>query len=451
MIKRLLTNNIGLKLLALFAAMGLWLIVINIEDPEVTRTISGIPVVVEDVEAITQNGQVYTIISGSEATVNVKGPRSQVDKMTKDFFIAKAPFSEKSNVDAVPIYVSFKNQQYDKECEISQKTMTMRLSVENIIEKTYDIQISHKSELSDSYYLGKESINPATVTVSAPQSVIDTINKVTVEPDLGTQTENVDTSLNIHYYSGSGSELTLDSNTTPDIITTNYTADIYSVREVPLEFNTSGTVKEGYQISEIIGEKNAVKIAGPNAETVESVVIPAELINISGKSSDVTVSVDVSAQLPTGVYLCDEEDANLNVTIKIGALVKKIYNVPVSEIDKNNLPAGYSATISENQISVVLTGLQSAHDDFDINDLKPYVDLKNTEEGENEVIVKFILPESLKLDEEVRIHVILAADATVTNPETTTVAETTSATETSGEIQSSESTQEDETTVESTE
>ena len=144
MIKRLLTNNIGLKLLALFAAMGLWLIVINIEDPEVTRTISGIPVVVEDVEAITQNGQVYTIISGSEATVNVKGPRSQVDKMTKDFFIAKAPFSEKSNVDAVPIYVSFKNQQYDKECEISQKTMTMRLSVENIIEKTYDIQISHK-------------------------------------------------------------------------------------------------------------------------------------------------------------------------------------------------------------------------------------------------------------------------------------------------------------------
>ena len=193
MIKRLLTNNIGLKLLALFAAMGLWLIVINIEDPEVTRTISGIPVVVEDVEAITQNGQVYTIISGSEATVNVKGPRSQVDKMTKDFFIAKAPFSEKSNVDAVPIYVSFKNQQYDKECEISQKTMTMRLSVENIIEKTYDIQISHKSELSDSYYLGKESINPATVTVSAPQSVIDTINKVTVEPDLGTKTENVDT------------------------------------------------------------------------------------------------------------------------------------------------------------------------------------------------------------------------------------------------------------------
>jgi hypothetical protein len=161
--------------------------------------------------------------------------------------------------------------------------------------------------------------------------------------------------------------------------------------------------------------------------------------------------VDVSAQLPTGVYLCDEEDANLNVTVKIGALVKKIYNVPVSEIDKNNLPAGYSATISENQISVVLTGLQSAHDDFDINDLKPYVDLKNTEEGENEVIVKFILPESLKLDEEVRIHVILAADATVTNPETTTVAETTSATETSGEPQSSESTQEDETTVESTE
>ena len=47
--------------------------------------------------------------------VTVKGPRSMVDKMTKDDFYAQAPFSEMSNVNAVPIYVLFRNSKYERE------------------------------------------------------------------------------------------------------------------------------------------------------------------------------------------------------------------------------------------------------------------------------------------------------------------------------------------------
>ena len=45
---------------------------------------------------------------------------------------------------AVPIYVSFRNSKYDKDCEISQKTMTMKLEIEEVIEKTFDILNSTK-------------------------------------------------------------------------------------------------------------------------------------------------------------------------------------------------------------------------------------------------------------------------------------------------------------------
>ncbi len=425
--KRLnLTNNINLKLLSVIAAIILWIIVVNVEDPEVTRTIDGIPVTPVDEEVVLNGSQVYTITSGSVVRIRVTGPRSEVDKMTKDYFVAQAPFTEKSNVDAVPIYVSFRNSKYDRTCEIIQDTMSMKLKIEDIISKTYEINIEHENELAEGYYLGKESINPTTVTVSAPKSVIDTLNKVTVEPDLSAQTENISMPLNLHYYTGSGSEMTLDNFSTADIKTATYSADIYGVREVPIVFNTTGTVADGFEFVEVVGSLNSVKIAGEDVDGIESIEVPGELINISGASTDVTKEIDISAQLPTGVYLYDSSQAKISVIAKIEPLETKAYNIPVSEIDKINVPQGYSAVIEESQVSLVLIGLARYHDEMDIDKLEAYVDLKNTVEGDNEVIVKFTLPDGLKQNDEVRVTVRIEKNDTGTESETETELETTS-------------------------
>ena len=96
------TNNFILKLVSLLFAIILWIVVVNIDDPDVTRTITGIQVNPLDVNVIEDKNQVYTIVSGEKVDIQVTGPRSQVDKMTKEDFIAEAPFSEKSNVEEIP-------------------------------------------------------------------------------------------------------------------------------------------------------------------------------------------------------------------------------------------------------------------------------------------------------------------------------------------------------------
>lgn len=431
--KKILTNNIAYKLLSLFFAVIFWLIVVNIDDPEVTRTIQGIPVTTLDEEVITEKNQVYTILSGKEVTVTIKGPRSEVDKMSKDDFVAEAPFSEKSNVDAVPIYVKFRNSKYDKDCEISQKTMSMKLEIENIVTKTYEIEINQTSGLTSSYYLGKESIEPSSVTVSAPESVINQIKHVGADVDLSSHTGDFTTQLNIKYYTATGTLADMKSNVKTNTDTVNYTAKVYPVREVPLKFGTTGTVADGYELVEVTGEKNTLKIAGPGAEQIESIVFPDELINISGASSDISVSVDVSAQLPSGVFLCSENDSTMNVTAKIEKLVTSTYRIPISEIDKNNIPDGYSAEIVQSSINITLSGLQKYHDSFNVNNLNAYVDLKNTVEGNNEVIVKFTLPEGLRVVSEVRVNVLITKNNSNNNGETTTTP--TGSTENTGNTQ----------------
>lgn len=406
--KKLLTNNVGLKLLSLLFAVILWLIVVNIDDPEISRTIQGIPVTVLDEEVITGNNQVYNILSGNEVTITVKGPRSEVDRMTKDDFVAEAPFSEKSNVDAVPIYVTFRNSKYEKDCEITQKTMSMKLDIENIITKSYEVNINHTSELIASYYLGKENIEPKAVTVSAPESIINQIEKVVVDVDLSSHTEDFSVPLNIKCVTDTGTTIPHNNNNvTADNNTVTYSANVYPVREVPLEFSTKGNVADGYELVNVVAEKSTLKIAGPDVDKIESITFPGELINISGANSDVMVDVDILAQLPRGVFLCNEEDATMKVTATIEPLVSNTYRLPVSEIDKNNIPEGYKAEITDQSVNIRLVGLQKSHDAFSLDELNAYVDLKNTVEGNNEVILRFTLPNGLKIETEVRVNVLL--------------------------------------------
>jgi YbbR domain-containing protein len=182
---------------------------------------------------------------------------------------------------------------------------------------------------------------------------------------------------------------------------------VYAVREVPLEFGTKGTVADGYELVDVMSEKSTIKIAGPNADKIDSIVIPSELINVAGANSDVTVDVDILAQLPSGVFLYNDGDATMKVTAYIEQLVTNTYRLPVSEIDKNNIPEGYTAEITDQSVNISVVGLQKNQESFSLDGLNAYVDLKNTVEGNNEVILKLTLPDGLRVLTEVRVNVLL--------------------------------------------
>lgn len=421
--KKTLTNNIALKLISLFFAAIFWIVVVNVDDPEVTRSISGIPVIVLDEGVITNQNQVYEIASGDMVSITVTGPRSQVDKMTRDDFLAEAPFSEKSNVDAVPIYVSFRNSKYEKTCEINQKTRTMKLQVENIVSKSYEININKTGNETAGYMIGKESLSPSTVTVTAPESIIDIISKVQVNLDVSGHTESFSEELTIMYYTETGSMIAMNDHVSVSTKTTNVSVQMYSIKEVPLKFGSTGTVADGYELVEITSNKQTVKIAGTAVNQIDSIELPDELINISGATQNVVVNIDVAAQLPSGTTLVDEENGSVvTVTAKIEQLVRHTYNLPISEIDMHNLSEDLKAEFLEQSISFRLTGRQSVHDAFNMGDLNAYVDLRNAREGINEVIVRMTVPEGLKLSSEVRANVQVTAiqEETTTVPEPTT-------------------------------
>lgn len=74
-------SNLGLKLLSVVLGFLVWLLVLNIDDSAVTKTISNIPVTLVNTDAITSQNQLFTITSGDTVDVVIKGRKSVISNL----------------------------------------------------------------------------------------------------------------------------------------------------------------------------------------------------------------------------------------------------------------------------------------------------------------------------------------------------------------------------------
>ena len=121
-----LTNNPGLKLLSLLFSVVLWLVVVNIADPDGTKSFS-IPVEIINKDIITEMGKVPSIVGDTDIAVfYIAGPRSYVDDMTSDDFsvtadLSQVDLSQEGSTKLVPIEITAKKN--DRRIEIDRKSV----------------------------------------------------------------------------------------------------------------------------------------------------------------------------------------------------------------------------------------------------------------------------------------------------------------------------------------
>ena len=137
-----LTNNMGLKLLSILFSVVLWLVVVNIADPDATKSFS-IPVEVINKEVITEMGKVPSVVGDSDIAIfYISGPRSYVDNMSSDDFSATADLSQvdlsqEGETKLVPIEVTAKRN--NARIEIVRRSVNMQITLEDRLEKKFVI------------------------------------------------------------------------------------------------------------------------------------------------------------------------------------------------------------------------------------------------------------------------------------------------------------------------
>ena len=170
-------QNWKLKGLALVIALFMWLFVTNINDPIIYQPITNVPVRLTNTSLITGQGQVYTVLDGTDVipTVTVAAPRSAAERISRDNITATANIEDITQLDTVPIRVT--SNIYNTSIQsITPSIDSVRLSIEDREEVSFALVTEVHGEPAKGYSIGEVSTDQNQVRISGPASVVSSIS-----------------------------------------------------------------------------------------------------------------------------------------------------------------------------------------------------------------------------------------------------------------------------------
>ncbi|MGN1266398.1 MAG: YbbR-like domain-containing protein [Dorea sp.] len=347
--KKALTNNLGLKVLAFFIAVMLWLIVVNIDDPSTKVTYSGIQVEVINTEILAAEQQTFQIVDETQmVSVTVTAKRSVLKKIKKENIKAVADMKELTLKTQIPIEISIDGVNGKYEAITSPKNLQVKLEEEET--KKFPIVPTTTGTVRDGYTLGEITALPEKVTIRGPKSVIDQISRVEAAVNVSGLSKNQELESELVFYDSDGNiidQTLLSNNLGKEGVSVK--VELLRVVSVPLEFDTSEIEAEkGYEFDGIQFEPQEISVAGKEKDlsNLASISIPASELKMTGLTSKTEKIVNVADYLPEGIQLADENAGAVVVTIAIEKNGSKTFEVTVGTIIVNNLNEKFKITYS---------------------------------------------------------------------------------------------------------
>ena len=168
-------DNLGLKILALVSAIVIWILVVSINDPVANKTFRDVKVNVINEEVVTSEGKTYQIENGATANVTVRAQRSVLSRLKADRIVATADMKDMTLSSMIPVEVSITGYE-GRYQRATANPVNIQVSIEDIITNKYPITVSTSGSLRDGYALAGTEVDPETVTISGPESVINSID-----------------------------------------------------------------------------------------------------------------------------------------------------------------------------------------------------------------------------------------------------------------------------------
>lgn len=349
MSKKWITNNLGLKVLAVLFSIALWLIVININDPVTYKSFSGIEVEILNQAALAEQGKVFEVLENTNVVnVTVNAKRSILDGISKENIRAVADLEDLSSMNTVSIHVS-STAYNDSLDSIKCNTENLKLSIEDLKRTQLVINTVTVGEPSEGYIVGSVATNQNVVRVSGPESAISQISRVEAAVSVEGMSSDISTNVDLRLYNEDG-ELVDTSNITKNIDSVSVNVGILATKTVPLTIPVTGTPESGFAATgEIVTEPTNITIAGKASvlDSVNDITIPEGSVDITGLRESHTGVVDVGNYLPDGVSFADKSfDGNVTVSVVIEQEVEEIVELPLSSVAVNNLPEGFTAEVT---------------------------------------------------------------------------------------------------------
>lgn len=383
--KKKLTNNLLLKILSLVIAFGLWIIVINIDDPVDEKSFSNIKVNLVNTNVLTEQNKVYEVINNTDSVrVRVEASRSLLESLSSADIMAEADFAKMAEDETVEInFYSLRSNEAIR--NISGSISKVELNVENKKTKRLVLNTETQGEPMDGYVVGTINMDQNRVEVSGPESIISRISSAVLQVDISDSSSEISTYADVILYDVDGKEVS-SKQVTMNTGFVKVTIPILKKKEVPVSVETTGVPAEGYGVTGVVEQSvSKVTIAGEDRAIsgINKIVIPAEDLDITGSTQNFVKTCSIKRYLPENVVIVSDT-GKITVTVYIESKKEVLFKVPAEQVYIMGIPEGYAAELDESvdEFNLYLFGMKKDLDEIKADEIQGYIQVDNWMESE---------------------------------------------------------------------
>jgi len=383
---KILSRNVGLKLLSVLFALMLWSYVIS-SNTSITRTkthtglqgyVTGqVSLEVYDLALVTDPTSVL-----SNVTVDVEVPQVNYAASTADNVQVTLDLSSvrSAGTQEVPVKAT---SAYGKVSRVYPASVT--LTFEPLDSRSIPVNVQ-MTGTDDNYWYNVARVNPSQLTISGATSIVQDVSSVVVNADMTGREASFSTSCSIELRDSEGNVIpgSLLNRSSSSV---SVAMEVYPTKELEVSTSTDdilvGQVAEGYIIEAITVQPRTITVAAEQEllDSLDNLII--EPIEIDSTSQSFTRRASISG-LSDFRYISSEQ-VYVNVQIAEETISDWVEDVAITFI---GLADGLEIAEGRGTVAVHVTGPRSKIETISSENLSVIVDLSGLTEGSYELPVE---------------------------------------------------------------
>ena len=351
-------RKIGSVLLSLACAFGLWLYVITTVSPGSTDTYYNIPIVWEGESVLNENGLMVTAVSSNTVNLRLSGNRSDLSKVNSANITIKADLS-KIREPGTQIPISYTSPTFPGDVASnafvieSKEPDTIYVTVVKRISKTVPVEVTWVGTTAEGFMIDRENktLDYPEVTVTGPESVVNSIDRATITVDLDGRRESISESYNYTLCDEQGNPVDAKLITT-DVEQVRLDVTIRAVKDLRLTYTLNPGGGANGENTTVTLSAETIRVSGSEA-ALENLgdTLSIGSINLADITRDTTLTFGVA--LPEGI-------TNLTgineVTAQVAFHGLATKEMTIAQIEGVNIPEGLEVELITEKLTVTLRG-----------------------------------------------------------------------------------------------
>ena len=354
-------KRLGVKIICVILAFGLWLYITNVDNPTRTTNLKGVEVKLINEDTLAKSNM--TISPGQKITVdlNLEGAANEIYSINKEDFAIKADLSTyalKKGDNNIPVQI----ENYPTGINIKNNaTLSVKVTIEDLVEKEINVYSNVKTSFKNGFSKSSTIVKPDIIKVSGPASAVNKVKSGSLVGEALDIEGNYEGNFSIVPIDNSGNQV-MDVNLSQSEgalslkVGAKKETSTGSQKDVDIGSSYSGSLKDGLKLESLDLSSNKITITGDSNAIAKIDKIETQPIDLSQITS--TQDINLNFIVPEGISIAsDRKYVSANIKIKQAVTITKtIDGIVVKLTDKKDGKFTYEAST----VSVTVSGAEEA-------------------------------------------------------------------------------------------